>query len=116
MGRKSVLKSFKMIDAGDMSTSLPSQSTNVINLDKASIHLVWTGTSPVGVITVEAQNGENDSWYDLDFGSTINISGNSGDHQIVFSELSFTTIRINYTRTSGTGSLTATISAKVTGA
>lgn len=116
MGRKNVVKSYKMIDAGDLSGNITSNTTNVINLDKASIHLVWSGSSPVGVITVEARNGDNDSWYELDFGSAINISGNSGDHQIVFNELPFTSIRVKYAVTSGTGSIDATITAKVVGA
>ena len=116
MGRKNVVKSYKMIEAGDLASNIESTTTNVINLDKASIHLKWSGTSPIGTITVEAQNGENDSWYELDFGSSINISGASGDHQIIFNELPFTSIRIQYTATSGTGEITATYTAKVTGA
>lgn len=116
MGRKNVIKSFKMFDAGDISGSITSSTTNVINQDKASIHLEWTGTSPVGTITVEARNGENDSWYELDFGTTISISGNSGDHQLVFNEMPFTDIRIQYASTSGTGSLDATFTSKTIGA
>lgn len=116
MGRKNVVKSYKMIDSGDLSGSITSSIVNVINLDKASIHLVWSGTSPTGAITVEARNGEKDSWYELDFGSSIDISGNSGDHQLVFNELAFTDIRIQYISTGGTGSIDASISAKVVGA
>lgn len=116
MGRKNVVKSFKMIDAGDLSGSITSSVVNVINLDKASIHLIWSGSSPVGVITVEARNGELDSWYELDLGSAINISGASGDHQLVFNEIPFTDIRLQYTFTSGTGSIDALISMKTIGA
>lgn len=116
MGRKNVVKSYKMIDAGDLSGNITSNITSVINLDNASIHLIWSGTSPVGVITVEARNGENDSWYELDFGSAINISGNSGDHQIVFTQMPFTDIRVKYTASSGTGSIDALITLKTIGA
>jgi hypothetical protein len=105
-----------MIDAGDLSGSLTSTTTNVINLDKASIHLSWSGTSPDGVITVEARNGEKDSWYTLDFGSAINISGNSGSHQLIFNELPFTDIRVVFTFTSGTGSIDAVLTMKTQGA
>lgn len=116
MGRKNVVKSFKMLDEADLSGSLESAIVNVINLDKASIHLNWTGTSPVGVITVEARNGEKSSFYELDMGGVINITGNSGDHQLNFLELPFTDIKVVYTSTSGTGTIDATISAKVVGA
>lgn len=116
MGRKSVLKSYKIFDAQSLAATVSSNPTSCINLDKASIHVVWTGTAPVGVLTVQARNGELDAWYDLDFGAVISVSGASGEHQIVFNEMPFTDIRLVYTRTSGTGSLTATISAKVVGA
>lgn len=104
-----------MIDAGSLGSSITSSTVNVINLDKASIHLEWTGSSPVGTITVQARNGEHDAWYALDLGSTISISGASGDHQLVFNELPFTDIRLLYTRTSGSGSLDAVVTMKVVG-
>jgi hypothetical protein len=116
MGRKSVVPGFKMIDSGNLSGNIVSSIVSVKNLDKASIHLDWSGSSPVGTITVSARNGETDSWYTLDFGSAISISGNSGDHQIVLNELPFTDIRLDYTATSGTGTLDASITAKVLGA
>jgi hypothetical protein len=104
-----------MIDAGDLASDIDSNVTNVMNQDKASIHLSWTGTVPVGVVTVQARNGEKDPWYDLDMGGTISISGASGDHQLVFNELPFTDIKLTYTATSGTGTLDATLTSKVTG-
>jgi hypothetical protein len=106
-----------MITNGDLSAlTITSSIVNVINLDTASIHVYWNGTSPVGVITVEARNGESNSWYNLDFGSTISVSGNSGNHQIVFTEMPFTDIRLVYTRSSGSGTLNAIITMKTTGA
>lgn len=116
MGRKNVVKSFNMFNAASLAADATSEITDVINLDKASIHITWTGTSPVGDILVQARNGELDAWYQLDFGSTISVSGNTGEHQLVFNELPFTHIRLFYDRTSGTGSITAKISAKVQGA
>lgn len=117
MGRKNVVKSYPMFNNTDISINQTSPIVNVINLDKASIHVEWTGTTPIGVMTVEARNGKDDTWYDLDFsGQTIDITGNTGDHQILMTELPFTDIRLQYVVTSGTGSLEARISAKVTGA
>lgn len=116
MGRKNVVKSYKMIDSGDLSGNITSSVVNVINLDKASIHLEWTGTSPISTITVEVRNGETDTWYEISLGSAISISGNSGDHQLVFNELPFTDIRLQSTFSSGVGTLDATISMKTTGA
>lgn len=122
MGRKNVLKTFDMSAPtddnptnGDMSAPFVSTVVNVINLDKASLHVHWDGAAPDGEIVVDARNGEHDTWYTLDFGTML-ISGNTGDHQLVFNELPFTDIRLQYGFNSGTGTMTARLSAKVTGA
>lgn len=116
MGRKNVVKSFKMFDSTSISASAVSSVVNVMNLDKASIHVKWTGTSPVGEIKVEARNGEKADWREISMGGTISVSGNSGEHDLVFNELPFTDIRLSYVSTSGTGSIDATITSKVVGA
>lgn len=115
MGRKSVVKSFKMIDQGDISGNVTSAITNVINLDIASIAISWSGTSPIGSITVQARNGEQEAFRDIDIG-TINVSGNTGNHDLIFTELPFTDLQVTYTATSGTGTLDAVLTSKVTGA
>ena len=120
MGRKNVVKSFDMIDSADMSGNITSSTTDVINLDKASIYISWSGTSPVGTIVVEATNSDpvdsQSVWREVNMGATISVSGNSGSHDLIFTELPFRAIRLVYTATSGSGDLDATISAKTTGA
>lgn len=111
-----------MFDAVDLSVAQTSSSTNVTYLDRASITLEWTGSDAVGVITVEARKKKEaqsvaDSDYKvLDFGSSIDITGVTGDHILIFDSLDFTDIRIQYVPTSGTvGTLTAVITAKQIG-
>lgn len=115
MSRKNVVQSFKMLNAINMASPSTSDATSVINLDVASIHVVWSAAVGASTITVQARNGKTDSWYALDFGSAIATSGASGDHQITLLEMPFTDIRI-LTTAATSGSLTATISAKTTGA
>lgn len=115
MARKNIVPSFKMLDGANASGNLTSEVVNVQNMDKASIHVEWAGTSPVGTITIEARNGSQDPWYELSFGSAISVTGNSGNHQIVLNELPFTDIRLQYTAGSGTGSMDATITLKQVG-
>jgi len=120
MGRKHLVKSYKMLDSADISANVTSESTNVLNVDTASITLEWTGTAPVGTVEIEATNDETTSasptWVSLDFGSVISVSGASGNHQLIMTELPFVAIRVKYTSTSGTGNLTATLTMKTTGA
>lgn len=119
--RKNVLKPYKMLNAADMSTTQTSAATNTENLDKASIVVRWSGTAPVGAITIEGKNkvqtasGMVDSdWVTLDF-EPINVTGNTGNHTILFIELPFTELRMVYTPTSGVGAITAIITAKQIG-
>jgi len=121
MARKNVIPSFKMLDSADISTNQTSSTTNVTHLDRATIVLEWTGTSPVGVVTVEAQKKETQnavadtSWIELDFGVTIAISGDTGNHVLILDNLDFTDIRLQYVSTSGVGAMTATLTAKQVG-
>ena len=120
--RKNVLKTFKSLSAADMSlASVQSQPTNTENLDSGVAIVSWSGTAPVGVMTVQGRNIKQDAngltnsdWVDLDF-DTINISGASGKHQLIFTSLPFTEIRFVYTSTSGSGLLDVYFTAKQVG-
>lgn len=123
MSRKNVIKSYKLLNSVDISTNQTQATpTSVINMDKASIRVNWSGTSPVGELFVEVRNTAEDAalapvgdWFALDFGSPITISGNSGEHLIIFTELPHNEMRLVYEATSGTGTLTATLTAKQVG-
>lgn len=116
MSRKHVVKSHRMLDAADMSGNLTSEPTNVLQLDKASIYIAWSGSSVSGTIEVQARNGEKAPWYALDFGSAISLATDSGSHVVVLNETPFSDIRIVYTRSAGTGSVDAILTMKSVGA
>ena len=116
MSRKQVLYGFKAFDATSLASSQTSAELEVGQADYGSIYITWTGTSPIGVITVQAKNGPNGTYRDLDFGSAISISGASGNHDIILNEMPFTHLQLVYTRTSGTGSISASITTKSKGA
>ena len=113
-----------MLDAVSIATNQTSDKTNVESVDQGTIHINWaSGSTPVGVITVEASNStelefnaSTETWIELDFGTAINVSGTSGDHQIVFDSMPFRYIRIIYTRSSGSATLSANFHAKTLGA
>lgn len=88
-----------------------------------SYDIVWSaGSTPVGTITVEVsntykQNGEGDvlvagTWTALNLG-TLSVSGNSGNMFIDIDQCAGYAMRVKYTRSSGSGTLNATINAKV---
>lgn len=121
MSRKNILEAFDMLSAASMvSSQTQATPTYVKNLDRASILVEWTGTSPVGTLEVQAQNirepvGAASAWETVDMGAPITISGNTGSHTLIFNSLPFTRLRLVYTRTSGTGTLNAIILGKTEG-
>jgi len=125
VGRKNVVRSYKMFDAVTISTDQSSTATNVLNLDNASIQVIWSGGgTPVGTITVEATNIDPDlpsfdsttDYVTLTLSGTIAVSGNSGNHSIILEEMPFYAIRLIYTSTSGTATMSAYLSSKTIGA
>lgn len=108
--QKNVLRPIAIITAGDMSGSLTSSVTNINFLDNIGIQLIFTG-SPTGTFSVEVSN-DNTSWTALSLSPAPAASGSAGNQYIDLNQLSAAWIRTKYTRTSGSGSLTAYLSAK----
>lgn len=113
-GRKDVLTPQHIIVAGDMSqATVTSANMPVMFMDNIGVQVNWSaGSSPVGVIQVQASlDGVN---FDaLDFGSVINITGNSGSLLININQIPYNQIRVQYIKTSGSGTLDVYMTAKM---
>jgi hypothetical protein len=94
--------------------STTSSVSEVLNLDNIGIVVNWAGSSPVGALTIQASNDQL-TWVSLDFGSTIDISGDSGSHIIDIAQLPYAYLRAVYTKASGTGTLFASLACKQIG-
>lgn len=140
-GRKNTIRSFPIISAGDMSSaSLTSQVTSIQYLDNIGIQFTWTG-SPVGTFQVQVsadyirddstpgssgygQVSNTGNWIPLTLsywngvalvtGTTVPTSVGSPVY-IDIDLMSAPWIRAVYTKSSGTGTLTAVITAKAIG-
>lgn len=118
-----------VITNGDMTTTITSKVTIVQDLSMISYAYSWSGTSPVGNITVQVSNDYTQNsggavlnvgtWNDLPLQynganvTSIPVSGNTGNGFIDVGTLSGYAIRTQYVPTSGSGSLQATLNAKV---
>lgn len=130
MSTRPQIKPFIVINAGDMSGSLVSTITIVDNLTVYNYSYVWSGTSPVGTVSVQASNdvkllangtvdpNNTGTWNTLPLSSagnlvtTVALSGNTGNGMIDVAPQGAYAIRTIYTFASGVGSLTATVIAK----
>jgi len=117
---KNFLPVIQVITAGDMSANVTGPATNISYLDNVAMQLNFTGT-PTGTFSVEGSldhkeyNGQivnAGNFIPLSLATTPVASGAAGQILLDLNQLSFPYIRIVYTRTSGTGSLDAFISAK----
>lgn len=111
MPRKNVIAPISIITAGDMSqATLTSSVTNLQYLDNVGIQFIFTG-SPTGTFSVEVSN-DNSNWTALSLSPTPAATGSAGNQYVDLNQLSAAWIRAKYTKSSGTGSLTALLTAK----
>lgn len=83
----------------------------------------WTGSSPVGTISVQVSNDYSEysdgtvnnagTWNTLPLSTSPSVSGSSGNGMIDIDIIGTYAIRTTYTPVSGTGSLTCVYKGKV---
>jgi hypothetical protein len=121
---KNVLQPYQVFTAQAMTATVHSQPTNCQYIDNMQYQLVWTG-SPVGTFSVEVssnyqQSGQGSqitvlnpgTWEPLPLTATITASGSADDALIDLNQVPCPWVRLSYNFTSGTGSVTATVSGK----
>jgi len=108
---------------GDMSTTLTSAVTIIQKLSSIAYSYSWSGTSPVGTVSVQVSNDYSQNadgsvrnagtWDTVPLSAATNVSGNTGVGFIDMNGVGAYAIRTLYTPISGTGTLQAVINAKV---
>lgn len=125
MSSRPIFSPYQVLTSGDMSQAVIHSAVTIIqNLSMVSYDISWTGSTPIGVLTVEISNTYNQNadgtvknagnWTPLTLSQVVNVSGNTGGAFIDVESIAGYAIRLTYTRTSGTGSMNATVNGKVT--
>lgn len=114
---------FSVITNGDMSGNITSKPTIIQKLSMIGYDISWTGTAPVGTMSVQVSNTYSENadgtvrnagnWTTLTLSSPTPVSGATGNGFIDVDATGAYAMRLVYTRTSGTGTMNATITAKV---
>lgn len=88
-----------------------------------SYDISWSGTAPLGTMSVQvsntyAQDSQGNvknagNWTTLVLSVVPSVSGNTGNGAIDIDATAFYAIRLVYNRTSGTGTMNATVAGKV---
>lgn len=108
------IQPYKIINSTSMAASFNTASIDISNIDDIAIVYEWSGVglSPIGVIYVEVRNGDECPWSTLDVQPIASIASDSGDDNIMITNVSFQQLRLLYTRTSGSGTLNAWLTGK----
>lgn len=109
---KRVLTPIQIITSGSMTgtSTLTSSEIDIQYLSRASIQLVWTGT-PTGTFAIQG-TVDGSTWSPITTNpASIAASGSAGNH-LVEGEIHSKKMRVQYTNSSGTGTLNAWITAK----
>lgn len=123
MASRPILSPYSVITNGDMSSNIISAVTVVQNLSMISYDISWAGSSPVGVMSVQVSNTYSQNadgsvknagtWTTLTLSTSPAVSSNTGNGFIDVDATGAYAMRLVYTVTSGTGTMQATINAKV---
>ena len=119
MGRKNYSKAFKVINGGDISGNLASIVSTVDLQDRVLYDVNWIGAAGVlGNFEIQISDDKNDisSWVALDFSQPLQLTTDTGSHQILIKDLTCKYIRFVYTFTAGTGTIDVTYRATSQGA
>jgi len=112
MTLKPVILPVKILDTGDMSTSLVSDVLNIQYMDNIGLQIVWTTSDAVGSWSVELSiNG--DDWTPITLSSPVNVAGTNDNAYLDLNQLSANLLRVVYTSTSGTGTCDVWTTAKI---
>ncbi len=111
-----------------MAADITSAPTLLQSLTMVNYALTWTGTSPIGTVSVQASNDcvvdsgggvSGGTWNPLPLDlngvtvTSIPLTGNTGKGMIDIDGLAAYAVRLFYDRTSGVGDLTVTVTGKV---
>ncbi len=115
-------------NGASMAADITSAPTLLQSLTMVNYQVAWTGSTPIGTLAVQASNDytvnpeggvTGGTWINvpLDLNgvsvTTIPITGNTGNGMIDIDGIAAGAIRLFYDRTSGTGTFSATVTAKV---
>ena len=123
------LRPTTVISAGSMAGNLTSNPTILQSLTKIMYTFSWTGSSPVGTLSIQVSNdyalnaaggvANSGTWTTVELSvggtpsTTVSVSGNTGTAAIDVDAIAAYAIRAIYTAGSGTGSLTCIVNGKV---
>ena len=96
------------LPSASMAASITGTAVSIEQLAHVTVFTSYAGSSPTGTITVETAPTDAGPWFVVD----TNAITADGSKRIALSNLGDAFLRVKYTRTSGSGTLSAQLTAK----
>lgn len=101
-----------LIQGQSMISTFSTPSKDISEIKGAAVQAVWSaGSTPVGATTLEGSL--DDINYVTISGSSLSVSGNTGNNLYNIDSPNYKFIRLTYTASSGTGTMSVRISGKL---
>lgn len=97
----------KIVDGVTIATFTASDSVNISDASGYAVQMIWTGT-PTGTLTIKGSN-DNSTFGTV---ATVATGGASGNSLTNIEKAHYAFVRVEYTHTSGAGTLTVYVSGK----
>lgn len=95
-----------------MTGSITSDPCDVTETITNCVQIVWDSDNfPIGNVFLSASNTLNGTYTEIEE-TILGIDTNSGDHMINLERSGYCFIKVNYTRTSGSGNMNANVTGK----
>ncbi len=117
-----LLRPLTLLSAVSMSTDITSVAVEIKNQDNIGVQLNWTTADAIGAFSIQissdhVQDLEGNiqtpgNWISLPLSPGISSAGNSDTAYVDLNQMSAQYMRVLYTRTSGSGTVTAIVVAK----
>lgn len=116
---KNVINPFPLLSSQSLAATFSSSPVSIQYMDNICLLIYWAATgTPIGTFTIEVSNDYNPithvdgHWDALVLSTPLTATGAAAQFTIDMNQLGASYMRVTYTRTSGTGTANATLTAK----
>ena len=109
MGSKRNYENDEYLKDESMGVSIDGEKIDIFGMDRVGFQLAWTGT-PTGTFGIDVSN-DGETWIALTLDTSV-VAAGAADEAFIDAETAARWIRLNYARTSGTGTLNVHTTAK----
>ena len=115
MGRKNYAKEYKVVNQGDISTTITSEESITDMQDRVFYDISWASAGIDGDFEIQISD-DKENWTALDFGQPMRMTVDNDSHQVLIKDVTFKYVRFQYVPVAGAGTMDVSYRATSQGA